>query len=110
MPTPDGPQFKTLYHGTGVPLDVGDVVEPRGWNNIPKAHVAMATTNMSEAEEHAYGGMLHHGTLFAPVLEVEPLDKDEDFPVSANRKEHLSSKKGFKVNKVVKWVTREDTI
>jgi hypothetical protein len=110
MPVPDGPQFKTLYHGTGVPLDVGDTIEPRGWNHIAKANVAMATTELSEAEDHAYGGMFYHGTLFAPVLEVEPLDKDEDFSVSAKRQQHLSSKKGFKVNKVVKWVTREDTI
>lgn len=108
MPTPDGPQFKTLYHGTGAPLDVGDTVEPRGWNNIPQAHVAMATTKFEEAKQHAYGGMMQQGTLFAPVLEVEPVDKNEDFPISGNRKDHLSSTKGFKVNKVAHWVTRED--
>lgn len=108
MPAPDGPQFKTLYHGTGVPLDVGDTVEPRGYNNLAKAKVAMATTNFDYAKQHAYGGMLHQGTLFAPVLEVEPLDKNEDFPFSANRAEHLSSTKGFKIKKVAQWVTRED--
>lgn len=100
---------KQLFHGTGAMLGVGDVIEPRTHNYLYDARVAFATTNPDEATEYAYSGMLSNESLLGAVYEVEPVDPEEEPPVLRTFKpEYATSKKGFRIKGVHKWVTRGD--
>lgn len=52
MPAPDGPQFKKLFHGTNVDLEVGSVVEPRNYPRY-KEPTAFATPSLASAKGFA---------------------------------------------------------
>lgn len=97
---------KTLFHGTGAVLGIGETITPRSYSHSYGGHYAFATTNPEEADSYAYRGMLSKGTMFGSIYEVEPIDPSED--VESFVPSHTVSQKGFKVKKIHKYVTREN--
>lgn len=105
MPTPDGEQFKPLYHGTGGEIE-GGIVHP-GPRQLygPGAY---ATSRKFVAEAHADVEAQKENRLFGTVYEVGPHDEGEgiikvpdayaDFPM-----EYYRDPKGLKVKKAVSY-------
>jgi hypothetical protein len=68
MPAPDGPQFDSLYHGTGGGIEGGVVRPTEGVLGTG----AYATTNYYNAAHYALTKQQDEGKLFGTVYEVEP--------------------------------------
>lgn len=94
MPTPNGPQFKKLYHGSREgDFEPGQTVDPRKYHGI-KQPVAFATPHKKVAESFANDGR---------VYEVELLEEDEPYiGMMRNypgKRTEVVSERGFRVIK-----------
>jgi hypothetical protein len=93
----------TLFHGTGAFLPEGGVIHPTHQFGS-KEDLAFSSDSLTEAQQYAYPHTVKwNKQLFAPVYEVEPVDKDEELikrPSSMWKDAtHHISKKGFRVKK-----------
>lgn len=93
-----------LFHGTTHPFEVGDIVEPRSRNTLPR--VAFASEDLSLARTYAgilaergvTGGGIRMGkTGPARVFEVAPVDPEENLTYHGHGKGIYVSRKGFRV-------------
>jgi hypothetical protein len=105
MPTPDGEQFKPMYHGTGGEIE-GGIVRPGA--NQAFGPGAYATSRLGSASLYAATKAQQQGRLFGTVYEVEPHDDGEGFievPAGGNGYpvEYYRDPKGLKVKKAVAY-------
>jgi hypothetical protein len=105
MPTPDGEQFKPMYHGTGGEIE-GGIVRPGA--NQAFGPGAYATSRKFAAEIYAATKAREQNRLFGTVYEVGPHDDGEDLiKVPARRNgypvEYYRDPKGLKVKKAVSF-------
>ena len=99
---------RTLFHGTAHFFGEDEILDPE-LSKIPEVKRAFASPNLAYSKEYASRRATRSGMLFAPIYQVTPLDKEENLDELGWSKEGvLSSKKGFKPEKIVDWGVRED--